>query len=129
MYTYVTIRRVESQLKVPCTLPKFWPVYRPVSYLCPCDWPKYGLSGLSKIWPGASHRPGIDQFIGDHFANRVKSNSMPARLPKMTRQLQGVPWGPGRKCLEIRRKLLANPSQANCDRDINSGPLAKCQLK
>mgnify|MGYP006890298705 CR=1 FL=1 len=32
----------------------------------------------------------------------------------MTRQPQWVPWGRGRKCLEIRRKLLANPSQANC---------------
>jgi len=33
----------------------------------------------------------------------------------MTRQPHGVPWGSGRKCLEIRRKIRTNPLQATCD--------------
>ena len=47
------------------------------------------------------HRPGIDQFIGNQIAMRTDA------------------LGPGRKCLEIRRKLLANPWQVNYDWGIS----------
>ena len=88
-----------------------WKIAR-LPCLCPCDTPApafYGLSGLSKVWPGANpmcakptgHRPGIDQFIGNQIAMRTD------------------PLGPGWKCLEIRRKLLANPSQVNYDWGIS----------
>ena len=61
------------------------------------------------------HRPGIDRFIGDliavsNAAPGFKSEFKVTRLPKMIRQPQGVPWIP-----VIRRKLLTNPSQANCE--------------
>jgi len=48
-------------------------------------------------------------------------NSMPARFPNKTQQPQRLPCGRGRKCLEIRRKLLATPSQANCNWGITAG--------
>ena len=47
--------------------------------------------------------PDIGRFIGDQIAMK---NGAPGL--KMTRQPKGVPWGPGRKCLYIRRKLIAS---------------------
>ena len=43
----------------------------------------------------------------------------------MTRTPQGIPLGPGQKCLEIRRKLLAKPSQAYCDWGIRGSVFIK----
>ena len=77
--------------------------------------PKFGTAPARCERCPTGHRPNVDIFIG---YVRVKSNSMPARFPNRTRQPQWVPWGRGRKCLEIRRKLLANPSHANCKSGI-----------
>ena len=70
------------------------------------------------------HRPGIDRFIGDQnamrnaaqgFKSKLKVTWCPPDSQNWPGSRKGVPWGPGRKCLEISRKLIANPSQANCD--------------
>ena len=100
-----------------CSVPVEWPAMsagpgRRVGGV----WLIYGLSGLFKIWPGtrpmcampyrtsARHRRiYCDQIAmrnaAPGFKSELKVTRCPPESPKMTRQPQGVPWGPDRKCL------------------------------
>ena len=62
------------------------------------------------------------------FKGALGRNSMPARFPKNDPAAARSHVGPGRKCLDIRRKLLANPSQANCDWNISLPHRRECSL-
>ena len=62
-------------------------------------------------WTSARHRP---IYWQEKRCTRFNTEGKVMRCP-LDSQSQGVPWSPVRKCLEMRRKLLANTSQANCD--------------